>query len=332
MLDHSFSLTKALHTAIARSGRDVDDVHAVLGLSMCLCTHPAYPYPAQWSAYARDARIVQAASALGACLRALHPPEAATGLNGASEFAQHFQASYRPLVLHALQNQQPVLAWQGWPGEDRLSWGLITGESNGDVGLTGMIWTEDHAGQWRSRSPLVLDTPPVQVYIVESVGTQPGGGSDLLRCAVSSALVMLGPATATRFGVLTGSGAVAFWMGELRKRGGGSMAPTQATGHQQLAASISRSVKSALRFLKKRQEGADERIAGPLNSVIAACTMVGHHLRELSDPMASRRLLTHPEGIAKALRDLAEVKLAQINLLAALQSLDRALVPVSNAS
>ncbi len=328
MLDHSFSLSKAFQSAVAAEGKgpDLDDVHAALGLSMALCVHPACPYPAQWSAYGRDARLVEAAGAVGASLRELHPPEAAVGLTGATEFSQHFQASYRPLILNALQNRQPVLAWQGWPGEDLLSWGLITSEATSGVGLQGVIWTESQPGQWQTRGPIVLERPPVQVYIVESVEARNGlEASDLLPCAVSSALAMLGPEVCGRFGVLTGSNAVEFWLGELKKRGAGPIPPMQATGHQQLASSILRSIKSALQFLARAKGGIGEPFEGPLESVNAACTMVGHHLMGLSDPMTSRQLFSNPQGIAKALRDLAEVKLAQINLFAALQSLDRAL-------
>jgi len=109
------------------------------------------------------------------------------------------------------------------------------------------------------------------------------------------------------------------------------MAPAQAAGHQQCAASILRSIKSAARFLKKAQSSCNEQLKGPLGSVMAACTMVGHHLMALADPMTSRRLLGNPQGIAQALRDLSEVKLAQINLAAALQALERALGADANA-
>ena len=55
MIDSSFSLSFALQCAAKDVGLelDVDDVHAVLGLSMMVCAAPMELDPSQWHMYAR---------------------------------------------------------------------------------------------------------------------------------------------------------------------------------------------------------------------------------------------------------------------------------------
>ena len=111
MLGPSFSLTLALRSVAESAGYDVDadDLHAVLGLSMVACAAPGDMELGNWPLYARDAFLVDTARVFGMTVRPIHPPEAARGLGGAAEFAQHFDASYRPLIARALEHDQPVL-------------------------------------------------------------------------------------------------------------------------------------------------------------------------------------------------------------------------------
>ena len=116
----------------------------------------------------RDARLIEAGKHFGMQIRDVHPPEAARGLEAAAEFDQHFDASYRPLILRALENNQGVIAWRGWAGERELSWGWIRIARDEGVGFRGAtIWSERELNSLRND---LLVRPAVQLYIVERVG------------------------------------------------------------------------------------------------------------------------------------------------------------------
>lgn len=120
------------------------------------------------SMYGRDARLVEAGKNFGMQIRAVHPPEAARGLEDAPEFEQHFDLSYRPLILRAMENGQYVLAWRGWAGERGLSWGWIRAACGEGIGFRGAtIWSEAELESLRDD---VLTRPAVQLYIVERIG------------------------------------------------------------------------------------------------------------------------------------------------------------------
>ena len=100
-------------------------------------------------------------------IREVHPPEAARGLEDAAEFEQHFDASYRPLILRAMENGQFVLAWRGWLGERELSWGWIRAACDEGMGFRGStIWSEAELNPLRAD---LLVRPAVQLYIVERI-------------------------------------------------------------------------------------------------------------------------------------------------------------------
>ena len=140
--DPSFSLTFALR-CVASAGRcnlDADDLHAALGLPLMVCAPRNEPDARIWPAYARDVFLIEAARAFGMTLRGIHPPQAARGLERVREFEQHFDASYRPLIARALENGQPVLAWQGWGGDFDYFWGIIERGCDNGVGFTGTVF------------------------------------------------------------------------------------------------------------------------------------------------------------------------------------------------
>ncbi|MEK7732367.1 MAG: hypothetical protein AAB363_10975 [Planctomycetota bacterium] len=117
--------------------------------------------------FGRDARLIDAGRQFGMQIREVHPPEAARGLEVAAEFDQHFDASYRPLILRALENNQGVIAWRGWAGERELSWGWIRAACNQGFGFRGAtIWSERELNSLRND---LLVRPAVQLYIVERV-------------------------------------------------------------------------------------------------------------------------------------------------------------------
>jgi len=129
---------------------------------------PAVPsHTATAIMFGRDARLIEAGKIVGMQIREVHPPEAARGLEAAAEFDQHFDASYRPLILRALENNQGVIAWRGWAGERELSWGWIRAACDEGVGFRGAtIWSERELNSLRND---LLVRPSVQLYIVERV-------------------------------------------------------------------------------------------------------------------------------------------------------------------
>ncbi len=129
----------------------------------------AVPFPdATSNMFDRDARLIEAGRQFGMQIREVHPPEAARGLEAAAEFDQHFNASYRPLILRALENNQGVIAWRGWAGERELSWGWIRSACDEGAGFRGAtIWSEWELNTLRND---LLVRPAVQLYIVELVG------------------------------------------------------------------------------------------------------------------------------------------------------------------
>ncbi len=231
------SLTHALCAIADRVGYaiDLDDLNAALGLSWMSIAVPSEPDPACWPMYARDAFLVEAGRLFGMTIRDMHPPEAARGLSDAAEFRQHFDASYRPLVLRALEHDQTVLAWQGWPGDMRLLWGIITGTSDAGVGLRGRVACPSGRAAWPSEAPpcpsepprdmpapsaranrtpevVTLEHPPVQLYVVETVvATQPDP-QELLDLAHEHAKQVLSDTLHDRFGVITGPAAYDAWI------------------------------------------------------------------------------------------------------------------------
>ncbi len=152
--------------AIARqAGVEIDHSKMIVALGFVT---PAVPSPTASSImFGRDARLIEAGKLVGMQIRDVHPPEAARGLEAAVEFDQHFDASYRPLILRALENNQGVIAWRGWAGERELSWGWIRAACDEGAGFRGAtIWSERELNSLRND---LLVRPAVQLYIVERV-------------------------------------------------------------------------------------------------------------------------------------------------------------------
>jgi hypothetical protein len=162
-LSASESLTFAVRAIASAAGVEID--HEALNDAL------GYLPPAlggdAGSMYGRDARLIEAGKAFGMQIRAVHPPETARGLEDAPEFEQHFDLSYRPLILRALENGQYVLAWRGWAGERELSWGWILAACEDGIGFRGAtIWSEQELDSLRDD---LLVRPAVQLYVVERI-------------------------------------------------------------------------------------------------------------------------------------------------------------------
>ncbi|MEK6676032.1 MAG: hypothetical protein AABZ47_10320 [Planctomycetota bacterium] len=207
-MDHGFSLTAALGDAFKEAGREVDlePLHCAIGLSLMVCGPVGEADVSNWAAYARDAFLVRGARLFGAEIRDVHPPEAARGLERSSEFEQHFDASYRPLIHNALHNGQSVLAWQGWGSDNELAWGRVVGECGDGVGLEGNV----HAREGMRR--VVMVRPAAQVYVVERIREVERDANDLVMMMADGARAVLENAVGERHGVVAGVAAYDAWM------------------------------------------------------------------------------------------------------------------------
>lgn len=159
------SLAFAVRAIANRAGVEID--HSELIAALGWETRPVRSATATPIMLDRDARLIEAGKLFGMQIREVHPPEAARGLETAAEFDQHFDASYRPLILRALENNQRVLAWRGWEEVRELSWGWIRTACDEGVGFRGAtIWSERELNSLRND---LLVRPAVQLYIVERI-------------------------------------------------------------------------------------------------------------------------------------------------------------------
>ena len=331
--DHSWSLTLALRSIAHRAGYEIalDDLHAALGLSLLVCAVPTERSLAYWSMYARDVFLTPAARAFGITLRAVHPPEAARGLDRADEFRQHFDASYRPLIERALENSQPVLTWQGWPGDHGNAWGIITRRCDDGVGFGGTIISSPsprafaHAKACAPDSAeFTLTKPPLQLYVAERVTPTAPSSQELLTLALDHALSVLNNEPGSAFGVVMGPAAFDEWIARLKPcesdevDSGGSEPGGLIAGHRLLSASVADGHRAMLRFLRRHGDDGGADRAELINRVVTTCGVVVSELGEPTDLPATRKRLQDPADPAELTDHLLRAKQACEGLRSAL--------------
>ena len=269
------SLTFAIQAIATDAGYEIgrDDLNAALGLSFYVTAVPREGDLGCWPMYARDAFLVEAGRLFGFTIRDMHPPEAARGLRGVPEFRQHFDASYRPLVQRALENGQRVLAWQGWPGDRELMWGLITASCDSGIGLRGA--TYGSADSPLTPEAAVLTKPPVQLYVVESVQPTNPEPQRLLRLALENAGKILSNELAERFDVLMGPSAYDLWIERLRNSPTAESAmPDALESHRRLATAVIAGHQSAIRFLEARITAATSQRRASVKRLTSLCRSI----------------------------------------------------------
>jgi hypothetical protein len=360
--DYASTIVFSLQAIARQAGYDidVDDLRAALGLPWMTTAAPFEKDLGRWPMYARDAFLVEGARLFGMTVRGVHPPEAARGLERLPEFRQHFVASYRPLILNALENRQAVLAWRGWPGEYEPCWGVITQACEEGIGLAGTVrrWVDappylpprpttnepdqgEQSGAERSvprqswsgpdiegrhlvaYAPLVLESPPVQVYVIETISpTQPKPG-EVLNVALTHARCVLNNELQERFGVLTGPPAYDAWIERCHEAISGAGAPPAdlVRGHEPLAAAVIASHRSAIRFLEHHKS----RATGEVRALIEALGESSHVVvtsLEKSGGGQSPPYVACPtaEGIAATTDMIAQARAATNQMRDALQT------------
>jgi hypothetical protein len=208
----------------------------------------------QWTGLARDAFFVKAAHLFGISIRELHPPEAARGLESADEFLQHFDASYRPLILRALEHGQPVLAWLG--ANDFCNefpiWGQVVDCAEGGVGLKAAYHMAADSSASSGAVVVTLSKPPVQVYVVEETALAAPPLAQIRRCAWDHWRAILSNRIGDRFGVITGPAAFDAWIDRLDSASEEfEDAVAVVRGHQYLARAIVAAHQAAVAFVDK---------------------------------------------------------------------------------
>ena len=237
---------------------DYDHLSAALGLSLMTTAVEGEP-PGRWSAFGRDAFLGDGAGLFGFSFRALHPPDAAVGLKDSAEFPIHFRDSYVPLIRRALENDQPVLAWMGWPGPAADSWGVITGYDDNECRCTGTVLAEEAeekiAGPPAGRKPAMLLEPSYQLYVVERYEPTTPDRQTLRTAFFKHSAEILANKPASYAGVRTGPAAYEPWYWWLRETDTASdaaqndAAERDADDHRRLARKITNARRSALQFL-----------------------------------------------------------------------------------
>lgn len=258
-------------------------------------------HPCRWPLYARDAFVIEAARQFGLTLRELHPPQAAHGLRLAPEFDQHFDASYRPIIFRALEHGQPVLAWQGWPGNARLLWGLIERTCQDGVGFHGRVYSSESRTE-----ELLLEHPPVQLYVIETVTPTQPSPDDLWEMAQAHARLILNNKLIERFGVETGPTAFDRWIEVLHtldpstEHQTGIIQPPAADSletfpigthdaaditraHRALAITTAAAHRSAIRFLQRQRPSVQPRAQAMMDTLTHLCRTVVSALGEATD-------------------------------------------------
>lgn len=274
------SLVHAVCEIARRAGHDLnhDDLSAALGLCWSPVAVPAEPDLGQWPMYARDAFLPEAGRLFGLTIRDIHPPEAARGLDTAAEFAQHFDASYRPLIRRALEHDQPVLAWQGSVGERGMCWGVIRGVCDGGVGFSAEVY--DRGEATGSREAIALAQPPVQLYVVESAAPSRPETGALIELVLRNADIVLSNGLADRFGVVTGPGAYDMWIERLEVQcESGSDVDRLLAAHRRLASATLTGCESGIRCLEQNRVDAGAAVADRAARAVDGMREVARELR-----------------------------------------------------
>ncbi len=200
----SGSLGAAIEMVARSAGVEIDSdvVSAMMGWPWLICAGADESCPRTWHRLARDAFFIEAGPALGLSLRELHPPRAARGLDGLAEFPQHFDASYKPLILRALEHRQPVILAATDPDGNAPTWRVILPEQTStDDALTRSLSTTAPA--------------PTQVYVVERMSQSVADFDQLLTVTLDHARRALSGEVDRSLGVVTGPRACDRWIRSL---------------------------------------------------------------------------------------------------------------------
>ncbi|MEE8384322.1 MAG: hypothetical protein V3S01_00205 [Dehalococcoidia bacterium] len=204
--DQRESLVLSLQAIFRAYGRDLDydELAAVTANSLMTTWTPDAPDPTWWPVCGRHAFLESAARTYGLALRELHPPDAAPRPPAPPEYELHFRDSYLPFIQAALERDEPVLAWAGWPAPHEMLWVVITGVDAASRQCTGCSCASP--GQ-----RVLLTGPPVQVYLVQDYTETCLTPGQVLSAALQRADAVFNNRLAASFGVVSGPAALEKW-------------------------------------------------------------------------------------------------------------------------
>jgi hypothetical protein len=289
--DERESLAVALRTLAAVENVELayDDICAALGVSFTAVATRLERTPGWWTTYGRDLFVEQAAALFGISLRNLHPPAVGLELSSSDAYAQHFQASYAPLIRRAIENGQIVLAWQGWPNTSWAFWGLITGMDEGGFGGTTI-----GAGPQQVR----LNGPALQCYTVERCEPfQPRQG-DLFEMAVHHANIYMNQGPLCPVGpqppvIVTGPMAIDWWGKWLDS---GEVSPGDWSEHWHYATCVAAARHSANRFLRSCWDAVEGERRALLTEAREYCSAMVTRIAESCNPAVVQEKFKTPAG------------------------------------
>lgn len=286
------SLTLALEALLRWAGGNVRyrSLNASLALSLRTTAVRRDACLGTWSTYGCDAFLEDTADAFGLRLRDLHPPEASVGLSDHAEFRQHFDASYAPLIRRALENNQPVLAWQGWPDVRAALWGIITQTSDQGVGFAGTT-------MWSHGQIVALPDPPIQLYVVEECIPRDPDDAELLRHTLRRFASTLRSQLNGDPDVVTGPDAYDLWSARLsHEEPCPTCGPRGGRCHVQHARCVTSDRASGIRYFLHYRDGADDTTRPLLDALLGLCHTTIDLLAVSRDPARVDILLRTVEG------------------------------------
>ncbi len=261
------SLTLALEALLRWAGANVRyrRLDAALALSLRTAGVRGRACLGWWSVYGSDVFLAETGLMFGLRLRELHPPEAATGLADHQPYAQDFEASYAPLIRRALEHNQPVIAWQGWPDAPACLWGIITQVGDQGLGFAGTV-------MWSGGRNVPIVTPPVQLYVVEEIIPRQPDDESLFTEATRRFHATLHDRLIDDPDVVVGADGYQIWLDRLQSD---KVCPT-CTGpggpcHMQHARFISANRASAIRYFRHYRDGASPTLQASIDALLAEC-------------------------------------------------------------
>lgn len=311
------SLTLALQAISRWAGVELHfrSLNAALGLSfMTSAPRDNGVSLAWWMALGRDAFLIETGKLFGLVIEPLYSADPT--VQSGDAFG-HFQTTLKPKVQEALANNQPVLAWRGWPDYHSYLWGILTTESDSELGFAGTT-------MWSGGKPLSLSAPPARLYVVTEATPRQPEADELLYFAVRNTQHVVHNQVDSKFGVVTGLQAYDRWLQWLSedpdRHSNGDRSPNC---HYQMARFISHSRESACRFIDHYKDGLHQDVHPYLEAMLADCCGVINALATSRDLKAVEVLYMSEDGRdalaagVRAARDFLKAQIKSIDHLSA---------------
>ena len=264
-------------------------INAALGLSFMISSPVDESVSlAWWMTYGRDAFLKSTSEMFGIKLREIEINHAVP--NTSPESFESFNKDIKPQIVESISHGKPVIAWQGWPDYHSYLWGIITGQNDSELGLSGTT-------MWSNGTSLSLVAPPVRLYVVEECEPKQPESNELLKVAIRNARTIVRNELDSSLGVVTGLPAYHRWLAWLsvdpESHREGDRSPNC---HYQMSCFVTHNRESALRFLDHYKDGLHEEARPYLEAMIADTRGVINALATSRDQKAVEILYKSEDG------------------------------------